>query len=317
MFLRSRRGHRRSPDGSHWLTRPSGEVGSIDDSAKHSPVLALADWHSRGERVPIRHHRVFIRQDGPAGGAPVTLIHGFPTSSHDWVEVLPYLLDAGYRVTTLDLLGFGASDKPHPYQYSLIEQASIVEAVWQHLGIGSTALIAHDYGVSVAQELLARDAARITSMSWLNGGLYPDLHRPIPAQEALAGPEGPALAAVMNEELFAATLRGILGRPVTDETLGELWQALEMSDGTAVMPSLLGYMAERRANAERWVTALESYPGPQRFVWGPADPISGAHVVERIAQRLPHAALNVLDQDPAVGHYPQLEAPELVGPLLR
>jgi pimeloyl-ACP methyl ester carboxylesterase len=188
--------------------------------------------------------------------------------------------------------------------------------VWDLLGIGPTALVAHDYGVSVAQELLARDADRITSMTWLNGGLYPDLHRPIPTQEVLAGPEGPALAAMLNEELLAATLRGILGRQVSDEKLRELWRAVEMNDGTAVLPPLLGYMAERRANAQRWVTALEGYPGPQRFVWGPADPISGAHVAERIAERLPDAALHVLTGPPPVGHYPQVEAPELVGPLL-
>jgi pimeloyl-ACP methyl ester carboxylesterase len=120
----------------------------------------------------------------------------------------------------------------------------------------------------------------------------------------------------MNEDLLAATLRGILGRPVTDATVHEMWCAVAMSDGTAVMPALMGYMAERRANAERWVSALEGYGGPQRFIWGPADPISGGHVAERIAERLPHASLHVLDEPPPVGHYPQVEAPELVGPLL-
>jgi len=291
-------------------------------------VTSLADWHAGGERLPICGHQIFVRQDGPADGSPLTLVHGFPTSSHDWVYVLPALLDAGHRVTTLDLLGFGASDKPRPYDYTLVEQATIVEAVWTDLGIATTALVAHDYGVSVAQELLARDAeagsdsesvpgpTRITAMTWLNGGLYPDLHRPIPTQEALAGPDGPALVAAMNEELFAATLRGIFGRPVSDAVLHELWLALDMGDGTTVMPPLLAYMAERRTNAERWVSALEQYAGRQTFIWGPVDPISGGHVAERIAQRLPHAALHVLDDPPAVGHYPQVEAPELVGPLL-
>jgi pimeloyl-ACP methyl ester carboxylesterase len=279
-------------------------------------VISLDEWHAGGERKHLAGHRIFVRQDGPVDGPPVTLVHGFPTSSHDWVFVLPTLLDGGYRVTMLDLLGFGASDKPRPYDYTLVEQADIVEAMWADLDIGTTALVAHDYGVSVAEELLARDSTRITSMTWLNGAIYPDLHRPTAGQQALAGPEGEAIAALMNEELFTGALREVFGRPVSDEVLHELWLAIQRNDGVLVAPALLNYMAERRTNAERWVSALEGYPGPQTFIWGPADPVSGGHVAERIAERLPHADLHVLDGPPPVGHYPQVEAPELVELLL-
>lgn len=279
-------------------------------------MISLAEWQGGGERIGVAGHSIFVRQDGPDTGTPVTLLHGFPTSSHDWADVMPYLLDAGHRVTTLDFLGFGASDKPRPHNYSLMEQASIVEAVWVALGIGATALVAHDYGVSVGEELLARDSDRITSMTWLNGGIYPDLHRPTAGQQALAGPDGDALAAMLDEPLFSGAIREILGRAVSEETMHELWLAASSDDGVLVAPALLGYMAERRANAERWVAALEGYGGPTTFIWGPADPVSGGHVAERIAQRLPNATLHVLDEEPAVGHYPQVEAPELVGPLL-
>jgi len=75
-------------------------------------------------------------------------------------------------------------------------------------------------------------------------------------------------------------------------------------------------MAERREHAARWSHAVESYSGPQTFIWGPADPISGAHVLPRIRDKAPSASINVLDSPPPVGHFPQVEAPELVGPLL-
>ena len=55
-----------------------------------------------------------------------------------------------------DFLGFGASDKPADHDYSLLEQADLVEALWAQEGVDETALVAHDYAVSVAQELLAR-----------------------------------------------------------------------------------------------------------------------------------------------------------------
>jgi pimeloyl-ACP methyl ester carboxylesterase len=153
-------------------------------------------------------------------------------------------------------------------------------------------------------------------MTWLNGGLYPDLHRPTRGQRALAGRMGPVVARAMTEQRFASALREVLARPVADDVMHELWLAVQLRHGATVMPALLGYMAERRQNAERWVGALENYAGPQQFIWGPADPVSGAHVAERIAERLPRAALHVLDGPPPVGHYPQVEAPELVGPLL-
>ena len=112
----------------------------------------------------------------------MTLLHGYPSSSHDWAKIAPQL--AQRRLLLMpDFLGFGASDKPADHDYSLHEQADLVEALWAQEGITDTALVAHDYAVSVAQELLARraegrlavDLARVTLM---NGGIYPDLHRP-------------------------------------------------------------------------------------------------------------------------------------------
>ena len=275
-------------------------------------------WLAGGtrERVAGTPYTLFVRQDGPAAGRPVTLLHGFPTSSHDWAPVLPFLVAAGLRVTSLDFLGFGESDKPRPHEYSLLEQTDLVEAVWKTLGIGRTALVAHDYGVSVAQELLARDSTRITSMSWLNGGLFPDLHRPTRGQRLLVGRLGPLVARVFNESRFDAAIGEILGRPVGEEQLHDMWLSLRARGGVRVAPALLRYMEERREHAERWAAAIAEYAGRQQFIWGPADPVSGAHVLPRIRQVAPRASVTVLDQAPAVGHYPQVEAPEIVGPLL-
>ncbi len=139
------------------------------------------EWIAGGSRrsLPGFPHVVFVRHDGPSTGVPVTLLHGFPTSSHDWAAVVPQLVGAGFRVTTADFVGFGESDKPYPHAYSILEQADLVEAVWEVDGHDTTAVVAHDYAVSVAQELLARTPDRVTCMTWLNGGIWPDLHHPI------------------------------------------------------------------------------------------------------------------------------------------
>jgi pimeloyl-ACP methyl ester carboxylesterase len=279
---------------------------------------SLDSWISGGSRRRISgsSHQLFVRQDGPVDGKPVTLFHGFPTSSFDWVAVIPALTGSGYRVTTLDFLGYGSSDKPHPYTYSLMEQASLVQAVWGDLGIDRTALVAHDYGVSVAQELLSRDPGRIESMAWLNGGMFPDLHRPTEFQRHLSELVGDGAEDRLTETVYRAALLGVFGRPVSDHTIGEMWVDFSRSQGTRVAPALLGYMAERREHAARWSHAVESYSGPQTFIWGPADPVSGAHVLPRIRDKAPSASINVLDNPPPVGHFPEVEAPELVGPLL-
>jgi pimeloyl-ACP methyl ester carboxylesterase len=279
-----------------------------------------AQWVAGGERVALDSahgpRTLFVRQDGPPEGSPVTLLHGFPTSSHDWSTVVPHLARSGLRVTTLDLLGFGASDKPRTHDYRLTEQAHLVQQLWSRLGIGRTALVAHDYGVSVAQELLARDPDRVTAMAWLNGGLYPDLHRPVLIQRLLRSKAGPLLARATTERRFRATMRQILGRPVSDQVLHELWTGMVRDNGHLLAPRLLRYIDERRRYASRWTTALEQYPGPTMFLWGPADPISGAHVLARIRPRMPHATVVELAGPPAVGHYPQLEAPAEVADAL-
>ena len=141
----------------------------------------------------------------------MTVLHGFPSSSHDWARAAPHLATE-HALLLPDFLGFGASDKPADHDYSLTEQADLIEALWAHEGVVSTVLVAHDYAVSVTQELLARRSegalsVDIVAVHLLNGGLYPDLHRPEPIQTALLDPElGPQISASITEEALTAAL---------------------------------------------------------------------------------------------------------------
>ncbi|MFI5779147.1 alpha/beta fold hydrolase [Nocardia sp. NPDC051570] len=284
-----------------------GKVGTMRPSR--------TEWIAGGTRVELGGRSLFYRQDGPADGRPVTLLHGYPTSSHDWASVLPALVESGCRVTLLDFLGFGASAKPRGHDYRFTEQADLVQALWNHLGIEATALVAHDYGVSVAQELLARDPDRITRMAWLNGGLYADLYRPMAIQKLMASPLGKLLGPLMSETSYRMSIHRTLGRPLSDAEVHQMWLATSSDGGTRIQWDLNRYHAERRANADRWRKSLESYSGPTMFVWGPADPISGEQL-SRLRERLPAARFVVLDEPPVVGHWPQLEDPGVVGPAL-
>ncbi|MFI4989831.1 MAG: alpha/beta fold hydrolase [Solirubrobacterales bacterium] len=275
-------------------------------------------WWQAGERVPLRlggaEREVFVRRlgDGPS----MTLLHGFPSSSHDWAKVAPALAER-HALLMPDFLGFGASEKPPEHEYSLHEQADLVEALWAREGIGATLLVAHDYAVSVAQELLARRAegklaVDVRAVALLNGGLYPELHRPQPTQTALLDPEhGPRIGELMNEALFVGGLRPTFAPEFDAERdSADIWRSMHRDDGQRNTHLLIRYMTDRERHEQRWVSALEQTDVPLSFVWGMLDPVSGAHMAERISQRLPDAPLLALDD---VAHWPQLEAPERVG----
>ena len=158
-------------------------------------AVTLEQWWADGEHVPLSlggsERSIFLRRLG--AGAPMTLLHGFPSSSHDWAKVAPELAER-HTLLMPDFLGFGASEKPSEHDYSLREQADLVEAIWARTGIEQTILVVHDYAVSVAQELLARRAeatlaVELRTVHLLNGGLFPELHRPQPTQTALLDPE--------------------------------------------------------------------------------------------------------------------------------
>ena len=277
-------------------------------------MASIEQWWADGERVPLElggdERVIFVRKLG--NGPSTTLLHGFPSSSHDWTKVAPVLAERRSLLMP-DFLGFGASEKPVEHDYSLREQADLVEALWTREGIELTALVVHDYAVSVAQELLARRAegtlaVELQSVHLLNGGLFPELHRPQPTQTALLDPEhGPKIGELITEELFIAGLRPTFaeGYDAAADS-AEIWRSMNRDDGQRISHRLIRYMVDRERDGARWVAALEQTDVPLAFVWGMLDPVSGAHMAERIGERLPAAPLLALDD---VAHWPQLEAP--------
>ena len=88
-----------------------------------------------------------------------------------------------------------------------------------------------------------------------------------------------------------------------------MWQAMQHDGGQLIGHLLIRYITDREADEARWVDALQSSDVPRAFIWGMLDPVSGAHMAERIAERLPDAPLLAMAD---VAHWPQLEAPERV-----
>jgi pimeloyl-ACP methyl ester carboxylesterase len=280
-------------------------------------VSGIEQWWADGERTGVRlgdiERTIFLRRAG--AGPAMTLLHGFPSSSYDWARVLPQLAER-HALLLPDLLGFGASEKPADHDYSIHEQTDLVEALWVREGIASTVLVVHDYAVSIAQELLARRAegalaVELVAVHLLNGGLYPELARPEPGQLALLDPEqGPRIGALITEELWVQGLKPTFAESFDAAAdSADTWRAMSRGGGVPIAHRLIRYIADRATHGERWIAALESTDVPLAFVWGMLDPVSGAHIADRIRERLPDAPFTALED---VGHWPALEVPARV-----
>ncbi len=277
--------------------------------------ITLADWLHAGAYFEHRGQRIFWREGGVTDAPVLLLIHGFPTASWDWEAVWSGLAQR-YRVLTLDMIGFGFSDKPLDYDYSIIDQADICDALLRERGVGSYHVLAHDYGDTVAQELIARvgepgERPELASVCFLNGGLFPESHRPVLIQRLLLSPLGPLVAKLTNKNAVARNMRRIFGPQTQPDArlLDAFWELMTLHDGLKVFPKLIGYMPERRLRRARWVGAMQAASIPLKLINGSHDPISGAHMLRRYRELIARSDITELS---GIGHYPQLEAPHAV-----
>jgi len=282
--------------------------------------ISLTAWKSAGTFITYHGHQIFTRADGNPSAPVLLLIHGFPTASWDWEAIWPELTSR-YRVLTLDMIGFGFSAKPTNYHYSILDQADLCEHLLAEHNVQEYHILAHDYGDTVAQELLAREnntsqnqqgqRPKLQSICLLNGGLFPETHHPLLIQKLLLSPLGSLIARLNNRKQFARSMQGIFGKETQpDDTLiDSFWQLLKENGGGRILPKLIGYMQERKLHRERWVGALQQTTISIKLINGTADPISGSHMVARYKELIPQPNVTELHD---IGHYPQVEAPQAV-----
>lgn len=275
----------------------------------------LQQWKSAGHYFEWNGHSIFYRDQGQ--GDALLCIHGFPTASFDWQRMWPSLTKH-FRVISLDLLGFGFSSKPRRHAYSIVEQTDIIAALLASQDIRRVHLLAHDLGDSIAQECLARHENEsemlsfdVQSICFLNGGLFPEAHRPRLIQTLLRGPLGPLLVHGLNEEKFNRSFSAVFGSNTQPgvQDLSDFWHLITLNNGHRLAHRLLQYIPERRKNRERWLKAMQQTRIPMRLIDGVDDPVSGQHLLERYRELIPDADAIELD---GIGHYPQVEAPGAV-----
>jgi pimeloyl-ACP methyl ester carboxylesterase len=284
--------------------------------------LSVERWRERGHFSRLRGREIFCVDSGELDKPAIFLIHGFPTSSWDWAPIWT-ALNESYRLVALDMLGFGFSDKPHAHRYSIMEQADICEALLVDRKLTGFHVLAHDYGDTVAQELLARQNEGKGVGSWLsvcflNGGLFPETHQARLIQKLLLSPLGQLFNKLSTKRTFDKSFSAVFGPDTkpSDEELEGFWRLINYNDGKHVFHNLITYMSDRRQHRERWVGALKESIVPIGLINGSMDPVSGAHMLARYREVISRDHFTV--ELPTIGHYPQVEAPaEVVSAYLR
>jgi pimeloyl-ACP methyl ester carboxylesterase len=276
----------------------------------------VAAWEQRGGFRDVAGRRMFVVDRSAAGdddaGSALLVLHGFPTSSHDWHRVLDRLARR-QRVVSPDLLGFGLSEKPDQ-RYSLFEQADLVESLVRAAGVTEVVLVSHDMGDSVGGEILARSldgtlAFDVTRRVISNGSVYLDMAHLTDGQQVLLSLPDEQLAEGLGRDALVEALRATFAPDavVPGDDVEVAAELVLREGGDRLLPRTIRYVEERRKHEGRWTGAIEQHPSPLTIVWGDADPIAVWPMAERLHEARADSTLVRLRD---VGHYPMLEAPD-------
>jgi pimeloyl-ACP methyl ester carboxylesterase len=259
------------------------------------------------QHASVNGIKVFYREDGPANAPAILLLHGFPTSSHMFRNLIPELAD-NYHVVAPDLPGFGFSDAPDRsnYRYTFEQLAKTIAAFTQMIGLNRFAIYVFDYGAPVGFRLALAHPERITAIISQNGNAYEEglSEGWNPIQKYWKEPTEQNRAAlrtfltpeatksqytfgVQDESLIAPEAyqldSALLARPGNEEIQLDLF--LDYASNVALYPKFQEYFRTSRP--------------PLLAVWGNNDPFFVPAGAQAYRRDIPNAKIQFLD----TGHF--------------
>ena len=266
----------------------------------------------RGEFVDLGGARLYYYAAGTRGaGEPVIFLHGFPTSSHLWREVVP-LVPAGHRVVVLDLLGYGRSDKPEGRDVSLKGHAERVVQLMDTLRIERAAIVGHDVGGGIAQLLAIRHPTRVARMCLVDAVAFDAW----PTRDVKLAKASLPLTRHLPATWILGILRSDLQRGYAEQERGN--HSIEMYVRPFATPEGRDVLVEHLLALDPAETTalgprLRDVVAPTAIVWGAHDPFLDPAIGRRLQEAIPGATLDVV---PDVRHFVPEEAPETVGAVI-
>jgi pimeloyl-ACP methyl ester carboxylesterase len=283
------------------------------------------DWRSRGGHFAWRPSEegaseveIFHVELGDPDAPVLQLIHGWPTSSIDWFEVAGQLSER-FRVCALDFPGFGFSDKPQGWGYSLARDEELVEYYLSEvIGAEAAVVVAHDRGDSVA--LLharrcaeGRSAVRLAHLVLSNANIFLPMSNLTGVQRRILNSPD-MLAAVSPEQMAEAMGASTFTPPrrADDPEVEALAVTFAHDDGVKVLHETIQYLVERAKDEEKWLSVLPEAPFPVTLIWGVYDTVSPPRVASFVWNQylMFKPGNNRLYFIPDANHYLQNDRPD-------
>ena len=286
------------------------------------------DWQSHGGHFSWRPAKgdacpveIFHVEIGDPGAPVLLLMHGWPTSSIDWSEVAGRLRSR-FRVCALDFPGYGFSDKPLGWGYSLSRDEELVEFYLSEvIGAEAGVVVAHDRGDSVALLHAARcaegrSATRLEHLVLTNGNIFLPLSNLTEAQRQILDAESwPQIAAALTPRRLAEAMGAMTFTPprkAGDPEVEALAATFGHGNGMKVLHETIQYLAERSKDEHTWLAALASDAFPVTMIWGLSDTISPPRVASYVWNEylMLRRASSRLYFVPDANHYLQADRPD-------
>lgn len=262
--------------------------------------------------VEVDGLRLHYREHG--AGDAVLLLHGWPTSSYLWRDVMVPIANAGRRAIALDLPGFGKSDKPLESSYSFRFHARVLTGFLDALGIERTSLVVHDLGGPIGLYWAKEHPARLDRLALCNTIVYPEMSWAVVA--FVAACKLPVIRrAMVSQWGLALAMRAGVSDPsrLSPDAVREVQAPFRSRAAQkALLLSAHGLHPSGFEEIARW---LPSVRAPVRIVYGARDRIlpDVAQTMRRVARDVPHAVTTVLEDS---GHFLQEERGPELGALL-
>jgi len=265
--------------------------------------------------------KVFYREAGPANAPVVLLLHGFPTSSHMFRNLIPLLADR-YHVVAPDYPGYGQSDAPDhkKFKYTFANLTDITEKLTKQLKLNKYSMYVMDYGAPIGYRLALKHPEKVQALIIQNGNAYTEGLRefwdPIKAYWADRSPaKREALAGLVTLETTKFQYTDGMGD--VSRISPDNWtidQALLDRPGNKdIQLDLLGDYGSNVPLYPEFQNFFRRNQPPTLIVWGKNDkifPEAGAHPYRR---DLPKAEMHILDS----GHFALEDRLDVMGPLIR
>jgi pimeloyl-ACP methyl ester carboxylesterase len=266
-------------------------------NALTSVQLRLAGAHSRS--VTVGGNRLHYYVMGPAEGRPVVLVHGLGGRCEDWRNLVPYLVREGFRVYMPDLPGFGRSDKPANFSYSIPDQAATMFSFMDAMGLTRVDLGGFSMGGWIVQKMAADHPDRIARLMLFDAA-------------------GINEVPVWNTRLFTPTSAVELDQlddllmphpPQVPGFIAADILRVSRQDAWVIQRALDSMLSGRDATDD----VLPQLKMPVLIVWGNRDQIFPLRHGERMHQLIPQSQLDVV---PGCGHLAPVQCADRIGPTM-